>query len=207
MKNSYKILLLLVFFIIWSVSYLYAQTNDSNDNSTKNTNGNLNYSDEYNKFSVRSLILFNGFDYSLTKNSGLGLFVGSFPGTINENNIETSQANTIGTYYVYAFNCVYCDTYFVGSSINSATIEYTTKDSSTYTYSGINFFLNAGYQWFFENKISIVVGIGPSFSSLSLKSKNVKSTSNYDKDVDDYVKSISFQPISSTPIILVGYTF
>ena len=110
----------------------------------------------------------------IAKNISEGFSRNVLSASFNENNIETSQANTIGTYYVFAFNCVYCDTYFVGSSINSATIEYTTKDSSTYTYSGINIFLNAGYQWFFANKISIVVGIGPSFSSLSLKSKNVK---------------------------------
>ena len=74
-------------------------------------------------------------------------------------------------------------------------------------YEGTNNFLFAGYQWFFENKISILVGAGPRFSSLSLISNNIKSTSNFEKDVDDYVKRNSSQRISSNPVILIGYTF
>ena len=67
-------------------------------------------------------------------------------------------------------------------------------------YEGTNNFLFAGYQLFFENKISIVVGAGLIFSSLSLISNNIKSTSNYEKDVDDYVKRNSFQLISRNPL-------
>ena len=89
-------------------------------------------SSEYNKFTVRSIVLFNGFDYSLNKNSAIGLIDGSLLGNINGNNVETSKTNEIGCYYLYAFNCAYCDTYVVSGSLSSVSIENTTKDSSTY---------------------------------------------------------------------------
>ena len=60
------------------------------------------------------------------------MIVGSLPENINENNIETSKTNEIGCYYLYAFNCAYCDTYVVSGSLSSVSIENTTKDSSTY---------------------------------------------------------------------------
>ena len=55
--------------------------------------------------------------------------------------------------------------------------------------------------------MSFVVGLGPSYQSSSKQSESLKSTVDYDKDVEDYVKNRTFQPISSLPLLLVGYTF
>ena len=55
--------------------------------------------------------------------------------------------------------------------------------------------------------MSIVVGLGPSYQSSSKQSESLKSTVDYDKDVEDYVKNRTFQPINSNPLLLVGYTF
>ena len=56
--------------------------------------------------------------------------------------------------------------------------------------------------------MSFVVGLGPSYQiSSSKQSESLKSTVDYDKDVEDYVKNSTFQPINSNPLLLVGYTF
>ena len=61
-------------------------------------------------------------------------------------------------------------------------------------------YLNAG-------DISVILGIGPSYGSWSKESENLKSDKGYGKDVDDRVKKLSFQPISSIPFFVVGYSF
>ena len=38
----------------------------------------------------------------------------------------------------------------------------TTDDGSTYTYSGWGLSVVGGYGWYFENDISVLLGIGPS---------------------------------------------
>ncbi len=58
-----------------------------------------------------------------------------------------------------------------------------------------------------KNDISVLLGIGPSFGSSSKESENLKSDKGYGKDVEDRVKKLSFQPISSMPLFLVGYSF
>ena len=56
--------------------------------------------------------------------------------------------------------------------------------------------------------MSIAVGLGPSYQISSSKQSEIsKSNVDYDKDVEDYVKSRTFQPINSNPLLLVGYTF
>ena len=84
---------------------------------------------------------------------------------------------------------------------------FTTDDGSTYTYSGWGLNVVGGYGWYFENDISVLLGIGPSFGSSSKESENLKSDKDYGKDVEDRVKKLSFQPISSIPLFLVGYSF
>ena len=65
-----------------------------------------------------------------------------------------------------------------------------------------------GYGWYFENDLSVILGIGPSYGSASKQSENLKSDKGYGKDVEDRVKIISgFQPISTTPFFAIGYSF
>ena len=85
---------------------------------------------------------------------------------------------------------------------------FTTDDGSTYSYSGWGLNVVSGYGWYFENDISVNLGIGPSFGSARKQSENLKSDNGYGKDVEDRVKKISgFQPISSTPFFAIGYSF
>ena len=96
----------------------------------------------------------------------------------------------------------------VVSGIGTGTTDYETKDGSIYSYSGWGIQIYGGYQWYFENNVSIAVGLGPSYQiSSSKQSESLKSTVDYDKDVEDYVKNRTFQPINSNPLLLVGYTF
>ena len=85
--------------------------------------------------------------------------------------------------------------------------DYETKDGSIYSYTGWRIQIYGGYQWYFENNVSFVIGLGPSYLDSGKKSESLKSTADYDKDVEDYVKNGSFQPINSIPLLLVGYTF
>ena len=78
---------------------------------------------------------------------------------------------------------------------------FTTDDGSTYSNSGWGLNVVGGYRWYFENDLSVILGIGPSYGSASKQSENLKSDKGYGKDVDDRVKKLSFQPISSTPFL------
>ena len=84
---------------------------------------------------------------------------------------------------------------------------FTADDGSTYSYSGWGLNVVGGYGWYFENDLSIILGIGPSYGSASKQSENLKSDKGYGKDVEDRVKKLSFQPISSTPFLAIGYSF
>ena len=84
---------------------------------------------------------------------------------------------------------------------------FTTDDGSTYTYSGWGLNVVGGYGWYFENDISVLLGIGPSFGSACKECENLKSDKGYGNDVENSVKKLSFQPISSIPLFLVGYSF
>ena len=164
-------------------------------------------SSEENKFTFRSFLLLNSLDYSLDQNSAVGLFVGQVSGKVNENNIETAEQTFYGTVYSYAFECNFCDTFIVASALGTGSTDYETKDGSIYSYSGWGIQIYGGYQWYFENNVSFTIGLGPSYQSSSKQSESLKSTVDYDKDVEDYVKNQRFQPISSVPLLLVGYTF
>ena len=84
---------------------------------------------------------------------------------------------------------------------------FTTDDGSTYNYSGWSINVVGGYGWYFENDISVLLGFGPSYGSWSKESENLKSDKGYGNDVEDRVKKLSFQPISSTPFFAIGYSF
>ncbi len=164
-------------------------------------------SSEENKFTFRSFLLLNSLDYSLDQNSAVGFFVGQVSGKVNENNIETAEQTFYGTVYSYAFECNFCDTFIVASALGTGSTDYKTKDGSIYSYSGWGITIYGGYQWYFENNVSLVVGLGPSYLSSSKQSESLQNVVGYGKDVEDYVKNMSFQPIYPIPLMLVGYTF
>ena len=164
-------------------------------------------SSEENKFTFRSFLLLNSLDYSLDQHSAVDFFLGQFSGNINENNIEKAERTFYGTVYSYAFECNFCDTFIVASALGTGSTDYKTIDGSIYSYSGWGITIYGGYQWYFENNVSFVVGLGPSYQSSSKQCESLKSTVDYGKDVEDYVKNRTFQPISSIPLLLVGYTF
>ena len=155
-----------------------------------------------NRFTFRSLLLINSLDYNLDENNGVGFVIGSFEQNINENNIEKSSNSFIGVFYAYAFECVFCDT-FLGNGDSV----FETKDGSKYTYSGWGINIFGGYQWYFDNKVSISVGLGPSYGNASKTSEDIKSSSVYEEDVEDYTEKNKFRLISPVPLLLVGYTF
>ena len=55
--------------------------------------------------------------------------------------------------------------------------------------------------------MSFVIGLGPSYLSSSKQSESLQNVVGYGKDVEDYVKNMSFQHISPIRLMLVGYTF
>ena len=162
---------------------------------------------EENKFTFRSLLLINSLDYNLDENTGVGFVIGSFEQNINENNIEKSSNSFIAVVYAYAFECVFCDTFLVVSTLGNGDSVFETKDGSKYTYSGWGINIFGGYQWYFDNKVSISVGLGPSYGNASKTSEDIKSSSVYEEDVEDYTEKNKFRLISPVPLLLVGYTF
>ena len=60
--------------------------------------------------------------------------------------------------------------------LGSYSAVFTTDDGSTYTYSGWGLNVFGGYGWYFENDISVNLGIGPSYGSASKQSENLKVT-------------------------------
>ena len=137
------------------------------------------------------MLLINGLDYSLDQNSGVGFFVGQVSRNINKNNIEKLQSTFYGSAYVYAFECYFCDSFLVVSTLGTGSTDYVTIAVS-HNYTGWGITIYGGYQWYFENNVSFTIGLGPSYIDSSKKSESLKSTADYDKDVEDYVKNRSF---------------
>ena len=119
---------------------------------------------------------------------------------------------------MYAFECYFCDSFLVVSTLGTGSTDYETNDGSRYYYTGWGITIYGGYQWYFENNVSLVVGLGPSYQSSSKESEkqahgpttslaDLEGRARYRKEVEDYVKKMSFQPISPIPLMLVGYTF
>ena len=87
-------------------------------------------SSEGNKFTFRSLLLINGLNYSLDQNSGVGFFVGQVSRNIKKNKIEKSESTFYGSAYVYAFECYFCDSFLVVSTLGTGSTDYVTRDGS-----------------------------------------------------------------------------
>ena len=164
-------------------------------------------SSEDKKFAVRTSIFAHALTYNLDKNNGVGFHFGQLSTTIKEDNTEKAVNSFFGVNYTYAFNCINCDSFWIITLLGPYSAVFTTDDGSTYTYSGWGLNVVGGYRWYFENDLSVILGIGPSYGSASKQSENLKSDKGYGKDVEDRVKELSFQPISSTPFLAIGYSF
>ena len=160
------------------------------------------------RFAFRSALVVNALTFNLDKQNAVGFHFGQIPPTeINEDNVETLEKSFYGFNYAYGFDCINCDSYFVVTFLNNGSSVIITDDGSTYTYSGWGLSVVGGYSWYFENNISVVLGAGPLYSGESKESENIKSDKGFGKDVEDRVKELSFQPISSIPFFAVGYSF
>ena len=162
-------------------------------------------SSEEKTFAVRTSIFAHALTYNLDKNNAVGYHFGQLSTTIKKDNTKKAVNSFFGVNYTYAFNCINCDSYFINTLLGPYGAVYTTDDGSTYTYSGWGLNVFGGYGWYFENDISVILGIGPSFTTWSKESENLKSDKGYGKDVEDRVKKLSFQPI--TPFLAIGYSF
>ncbi|HIG78298.1 MAG TPA: hypothetical protein EYQ48_10650 [Candidatus Lambdaproteobacteria bacterium] len=150
-------------------------------------------SSEDKKFAVRTSIFAHALTYNLDKQNG--------------DNIEKGVNSFIGVNYGYAFNCINCDSFSILTLLSTGNATFTTDDGSTYNYSGWGINVVGAYGWYFENDLSVILGLGPSYGSWSKESENLKSDKGYGNDVEDRVKKLSFQPISSTPFLAIGYSF
>ena len=164
-------------------------------------------SSEDKNFTVWTSFFANALTYNLDKQNGVGFHFGQLSVKINENNIEKGVNSFIRVNYWYVFDSVNCDSFFIGTLLGSYSAIFTTDDGSTYSYSGWSINVVGGYGWYFENNISVLLGIGPSYGSWSKQSENLKSNKGYGNDVEDRVKKLSFQPINSNPFFAVGYSF
>ena len=162
-------------------------------------------SDDEKRFAFRTALVVNALTYNLDNQNGVGFHFGQFTTEINKDNVETLEKNFYGFNYAYAFDCINCNSYFVVTFLNNGSSVITTGDGSTYTYSGWGLSVVGGYSWYFENDISVILGIGPAYSSESKESDNIKSDKGFEKDADERMEKISFLPL--VPILFVGFSF
>ena len=183
MKNC----LVFVILILFMVSPLFGQSADEK------------------RFTFRTAFVAHALTYNLDKQNGVGFHFGQFTTEINLNNVETLEKKFYGLNYAYGFDCINCDSYFVVTILNNGSSIIVTDDGSTYTYSGFGLSVIGGYSWYFENDISVILGTGPSYSSESRESENIKSDNGFGTDADERIEKISFLPL--VPFFLIGYSF
>lgn len=157
------------------------------------------------RFAFRSALVAHALTYNLDKQNGVGFQFGQFSTEINKNNVEKLEKSFYGFNYSYALECINCDSYFVATFLNNGSSVITTDDGSTFTYSGWGLSVVGGYSWYFENDISVVLGVGPLYSSESKESENIKSDKGFGKDADERLEKLSFLPL--VPLLFVGYSF
>ena len=157
------------------------------------------------RFAFRTALLVNQLTYNLNKQNAVGFHFGQFPTEINKDNVEKLEKSFYGFNYAYAFDCINCDSFFVVNILNTGSSVITTDDGSTYTYSGWGLSVVGGYNWYFENDISVILGVGPLFSSEGKESENIKSDKGFGKNADERVEKLSFLPL--VPFLFVGYSF
>ena len=122
-------------------------------------------SSEEKKFAVRTSIFAHALTYNLDNHNGVGFHFGQLSTKINEDNIEKGENSFIGVNHANAFKCVNCDSFFIGTLLGPYSAVFTTNDGSTYSYSGWSINVVGGYRWYFENDISVPLGIGPSYGT------------------------------------------
>ena len=144
--------------------------------------------------------------YNLDKQNRVGFHFGQLSVKINEDNIEKGVNSFIGVNYGYAFDCINCDSFWIITLLGPYSAVFKTDDGSTYTFSGWYLNFACGYGWYLENDLSVILGIGPAYCSWSKESENLKSDKGYGNDVEDRVKKLSLQPISSTPFFAIGFS-
>ena len=132
-------------------------------------------SSEDKKFAVRTSIFAHALTYNLDKQNGVGFHFGQLSQDINEDNIEKGVNSFIGVNYGYAFDCINCDSFWIITLLGTGSSVFTTDDGSTYTYSGWGLNVVGGYGWYFENDLSVILGVGPSYGTWSKKSESLKS--------------------------------
>jgi len=88
------------------------------------------------KFAVRTSIFAHALTYNLDKNNVVGFHFGKLSVDINEDNIEKGENSFIGVNHAYVFDCVNCDSFFIGTLLGPYSAVFTTNDGSTYSYSG-----------------------------------------------------------------------
>ena len=162
---------------------------------------------EEKQFIATTNIFVNTFSYILDKQNAVGFHFGKGFTDINEDNIEKGETIFLGVNYTYALDCLQCDSIFILPLLGGGNTVYTTNDGSTYTYSRLDIYIVGGYRWYFENDLSVQLGMGPSFVNASKKSESVKSNKGYGSHVEDRLKKRRFMLINPTPFLFLGYTF
>ena len=97
------------------------------------------------RFTFRTAFVAHALTYNLDKQNVVGFHFGELSQDINENNIEKGVNSFIGFNYGYAFDCINCDSFFVGALLSNGNSDFTTDDGSTYTYSGWGLGVVGGY--------------------------------------------------------------
>ena len=69
----------------------------------------------------------------------------------------------------------YCESFWIFTLFGPYSAVFKTDDGSTYSYSGWYLNVAGRYGCIFENDISVILGIGPSFGTGSQESQNLKS--------------------------------
>ena len=94
---------------------------------------------------------------------------------------------------------------FVVTFLNNGRSVITTDDGSTYTYSGLGLSIVGGYNWYFENGASLVLGAGPLYSSESKENENIKSEEGFGTDADERIENLNFLPL--VPLLFLVISF
>ena len=102
-------------------------------------------SSEDKKFAVRTSIFAHALTYNLDKNNVVGFHFGKLSVDINEDNIEKGENSFIVVNHAYVFDCVNCDSFFIGTLLGPYSAVFTTNDGSTYSYSGWSINVVGGY--------------------------------------------------------------
>ena len=106
--------------------------------------------------------------YNLDKQNAVGFHFGQLSKK-NEDNIEKGVNSFIGVNFGYAFDSINCDSFWIITLLGPYSAVFTTDDGSTYTYSRWGLNVRGGYGWYFENDLSVILGIGSAYGGVKAK--------------------------------------